>query len=235
MPLCTRAVVRLELLLIAGLLLTISACFPQQPQPQPLPADNVVQMGTTGTPTLVKGSHLAADLEKVSAYGAARRDKDHGEMARLFLTHRAELFKLADPQGDLKFMGAQGDGLNHHHAKFLQVVAGIPVWQKTLSVHFDPQDRLYRVDGDYLPTPLVVDVQPALSDADVRAKTLQGIAGTGGSWKVEASELVIYAADANAPRLAYRLTVVKGFTGREDRIVSADTGQLLKRLSRITN
>jgi hypothetical protein len=226
-----RAILRPELLIAAGLLLVISACLPHQPQP--LAADSVIEMGTAGTPRLVKGSDLAADLESSDAYGAARRGDDFGEMARLFLAHRAELFKLADPREDLRLLEVQRDGLNHHHAKFQQAVAGIPVWLKTLSVHFDPQDRLYRVEGDYLPTPLDVDTRPALSETAVRTKALQGIAGSGGGWKVEASELVIYAAATDAPRLAYRLTVVKGFTGREDRIVAADTGQLLKRLSRV--
>jgi hypothetical protein len=113
------------------------------------------------------------------------------------------------------------------------VVDGIPVWQKTLSVHFDPEDHIYRADGDYLPTPLTVDTQPTLSDAEARAKAnVSGIAGTGGDWKVQASELIVYAS-AKGPRLAYRITVAKGLTGREDRIVDAGTGQILKRLTRI--
>jgi Zn-dependent metalloprotease len=228
---CMRAALRLELLIVTGVLLTISACHPQKPQA--LPADAVVQMGPEGTPRLVKGADLTADLESAAAYAAARKGDDFAEMARLFLAHRSDLFKLADPKADLRLIAVQADGLGHHHAKFQQVVAGIPVWHKTISVHFDPADRLYRVDGDYLSTPLAVDTQPALNSAQAQAKALQGIAGSGGGWKVEASELVIYAAAGATPRLAYRLTVAKGLTGREDRIVAADNGQLLKRLSRI--
>jgi Zn-dependent metalloprotease len=231
MPLCTRTALRLELLIVAGLLLTFSACFPQKPQA--LPADTVIQIGPAGTPRMIKGSHLAADLESSAAYSAALRGEDFGEMARLFLAHRSDLFKLADPKTDLRLMDVQPDSLGHHHAKFQQVVDNIPVWQKTLSVHFDPQDRLYRVDGDYLPTPLEVDTQPILSEVQARAKALSGIAGTGGSWKVESAELIVYAGAGNAPRLAYRFTVAKGLANREDRIVAADTGQMLKRLSRI--
>lgn len=233
MPLCIRALLRPELLAIAGLLLVISACFPQHPQP--LAADTVIQLGPAGTPRLVKGGHLAADLEVEAAYGTARRSGDYGEMARIFLARRADLFKLADPKADLRLSDAAVDGLGHHHAKFQQVVDGIPVWNKTLSVHFGPDDKLYRIDGDYLPTPLDVETRPVLDEAAVRTKALQGIAGTGGGWTVESSELVVYAAEAAAPRLAYRLTVAKGFTGREDRIIAADTGQMLKRISRINN
>jgi len=231
MPLCTRAVVRPELLVITGLLLFVSACFPQRPQP--LAADSMVRMGPAGTPKLVKGSHLAADLEGTSTYTAARHNGDHGEMARLFLAHRADLFKLGDLQGDLRLLDAKCDGLGHHHVKFQQEVNGVPVWHKTLSVHFDPRDRLYRVDGDYLPTPLSVDTRPGMSEAAVRAKALQGIAGAGAGWKVEAIELVIFATEATAPRLAYRLTVAKGLASREDRFFAADTGKLLKSVTRI--
>jgi Zn-dependent metalloprotease len=231
MPLCTHPALKLELMVVAGLLLVISACFPQQPQS--LPADAMVEMGPAGTPKLVKGTDLAADLESSDAYGVARQGDDYGEMARLFLAHRADLFKLADLENDLQLLAATPDSLGHQHAKFQQVVKGIPIWQKTLSVHFDPQARIYRVDGDYLPTPVEVDTHPALGDAEARAKALEGIAGSGSSWKVEASELIVYAAAGDAPRLAYRFTVAKGLTGREDRIVAADTGLLLKRLSRI--
>lgn len=231
MPCCSRVQLRLALMVAAGLLLVVSACFPQKRQS--LPADTVIQIGPAGTPRMVKGGHLAADLEGTAAYASARQKGDYGEMALLFISQRADLFKLAAPRQDLLLLGAQADGLGHHHAKLQQVVDGIPVWQRTLSVHFDPQDRLYRVDGDYLPTPLAVDTQPALSDVDARAKAIvAGIAGTGGDWKVQASELIVFA-DAQVPRLAYRITVAKGLTGREDRIVAADTGQLLKRLTRI--
>ena len=231
MPRCSRAPLKLELMVITGLLLVVSACFPQKLQS--LPADTVIQMGPAGTPRMVKGSDLAADLEGRAAYGAARQKGDYGEMALIFLSQRADLFKLTAPRQDLLLLGAQADGLGHHHAKFQQVVDGIPVWQKTISVHFDPEDRLYRVDGDYLPTPLTVDTQPALSDTEARAKAIvAGIADTGGDWKVQASELIVYAG-ATGPRLAYRITVAKGLTGRQDRIVAADTGQILKRLTRI--
>lgn len=234
-----RTFLRPSNLIILGLLMSFSACTSQSSSittsPQPMPADTVIEMGAAGTPRLVRATDLATDLEEVAAYKDARQKGDYGEMARFFLAHRADLFKLDNPKGDLRLLDAAQDGLGHHHAKFQQVVDGIPVWLKTLSVHFGPQDRLYRVDGDYLPTPMEVDTQPVLNEAGVRTKALQGIAGSGAGWKVEASELVIYAAEAAAPRLAYRLTVAKGFTGREDRIVAADTGQVLKRISRINN
>jgi Zn-dependent metalloprotease len=235
MPLCTRAAFRSELLVVAGLLLlpVISACVLQKSQPLPADADTVIQMGPGGTPRLVQGEHLAADLEGSAAYEDARRNRDYGEMARRFLAQRADLFKLADPKADLRLIAALPDGLGHHHAKFQQVVGTIPVWKKTLSVHFDSQDRLYRVDGDYLPTPIAVDTRPTLSMAQAQAEVLGGLAGTGTGWKVEAGEMIIYVTQAAAPRLAYRFTLGKGLSGREDRIVAADNGQLLKRLSRI--
>jgi Zn-dependent metalloprotease len=230
MRFCFRAPLWLELVVAAGLLLIVSACFPQKRQS--LPADTVIQIGPAGTPRLVKGGHLAAELESTAAYTSARQKGDYGEMALIFLLRQTDLFKLATPRQDLLLLASQADGLGHHHAKFQQVVEGIPVWHKTLSVHFDPNDRLYRVDGDYLPTPLAVDTRPILSDAEARAKAVAGIAGSGDAWKVQASELIVYA-DTKASRLAYRITVAKGLTGREDRILSADTGRLLKRLTRI--
>jgi Zn-dependent metalloprotease len=218
-------------MVVAGLLLIVSACLPQKHRS--LPADTVIQIGPAGTPRMVKGGHLAADLEGTAAYASARQKGDFGDMALLFLSLRSDLFKLDAPRQDLRLLGAKADGLGHHHAKFQQIVDGVPIWKKTLSVHFDADDQLYRVDGDYLPTPLAVDAQPALSDAEARTKAIRpGIAGTGGDWKIQASELIVYAG-AEVPRLAYRITVARGLTGREDRIVDADTGQLLKRLTRI--
>ena len=233
MPCVPPAPLRSALLVVAGLLMAISACHPQQAQP--LPADIMVEMGAGGTPKRVQAAHLAADMEALGAYKSARQNENYGEMAYLFLAHRADLFKLADPRSDLELIDALGDGLGHHHAKFQQVVDGVPVWRKTLSVHFDPEDRLYRVDGDYRATPLGVETRPALSEADVRAKALEGIVGSGSGWKVAGSELIVYAPEAVAPRLAYRITVAKGLSGREDRIMDAATGQLLKRVTRIHN
>jgi Zn-dependent metalloprotease len=230
MSLRTPAALRPALLAVASLLLVISACFPQKPQP--LPADTVIQIGPAGTPRMIKGVHLAADLERTAAYAAARQKEDYGEMALLFISRRTDLFKLAAPRRDLLLLGAQADNLGYHHAKFQQVVDAIPVWRKILSVHFDPNDHVYRVDGDYLPTPLAVDTRPALSDADARAKAIAEIAGSGGDWQVQGSELIVFA-DTQKPRLAYRITVAKGVTEREDRIVDANTGRLLKRLTRI--
>ena len=92
-----------------------------------------------------------------------------------------------------------------------------------LGVKYDPNILQQEFSRDQLSELNLVDIGAEDSI------TVGEASKASGSQALEA----IYAAVGAAPRLAYRLTVAKGLTGREDRIVAADNGQLLKRLSRI--
>lgn len=188
-----------------------------------------------GTPSLVKGEDLAAALGAVPEFETALKNKDHARMACLFLEYYKTFFKLADPRQNLKIESTQTDTLGSTHVRFQQMVHQLPVWEKTIRIHFNDRNALYLTQGDYLPAAALENVETTarLTSSDARSIALASASGSPGKWRVHSDPAMVYVTESQEPRLAYALTLAKGLAERYQYIIDALDGRILAKTSLI--
>ncbi|NUN97240.1 MAG: pre-peptidase C-terminal domain-containing protein [Candidatus Omnitrophica bacterium] len=175
----------------------------------------------TGLPHTV--AYLKAEVE-----GKSLEDK-----ARNFLLENSALFLKGKDAGDLSLEGVRRDSFGSSHVDFSQKYDGLRVYGAGLSVHFDPEERVSMVNGDYLP-----DLHPAngspnevLFAEEALRKALRPFGRLGSAYKaIEEPELCLYsrspAKDSNL--LAYRFSLLAGGV-ESHRLLFADaiSGEIL--------
>jgi Zn-dependent metalloprotease len=62
-----------------------------------------------------------------------------------------DLFKLRDPDSELKYLEQSVDGRGDRHEIFQQMADGVPVWGGRINVHFDRSGTLYALNARYAP------------------------------------------------------------------------------------
>jgi len=178
----------------------------------------------TGKPTLAKG----ADVVKVTLS---------------VLAENKALFKMRDPALELGVSRSEVDELGMTHARFQQMVHGVPVANAELMVHYDKAGRLTSIDANYVADLETVDVNPAFSAAEaltmVKADILSRSPVADESTLETTEEmLVVYAGNQNlrAPRLAYQYKI-RALAAEEPAIwvviVDAKTGDILHRYNNL--
>lgn len=137
--------------------------------------------------------------------------------AGLLRAHRA-LFRMHDPDRELAPTRTERDALGMAHARFQQVVHGVPVDGAEVLVHYDAEGHLASIDASYVPDLDHVDVDPVLTVAEAMA-----VAGGDGE-----TSLVV----TPEGRLVYRVEV-RDLEARTPAIwrvtVDAKTGKELER------
>ena len=149
-----------------------------------------------------------------------------------FMTTYHEDFLIESPVDEFSVFSREKDNLGYTHVKLDQKYKNIPVWNGRVIMHFDSDNKLYLVQGDYFPTPSEVDIHSGM-DKDMllreAAKQNPPIAKTS-----YAAHKIIFFKDDKEPRLAYELTPVNSKTlGAEIYVVDAQTGEMLNRLPTI--
>lgn len=76
-----------------------------------------------------------------------------------FISDNRSLFRLQNPDVELKPSETIVDNEGKKHIRFSQFYEGVPVWGKELIVHFDAENQIYLINGRYVPTPLGIDVK----------------------------------------------------------------------------
>ncbi len=129
------------------------------------------------------------------------------------LDRNRALFRMHDPAAELRSTRAEIDDLGMTHARFQQVVHGVPVAGAELMAHYDGAGRLTSLDASYVPDLDGLDVHPTLSAAEALAAGKAYVAARDGvdAAVLAASDarLVVYAANEHIanPRLAYQYQV----------------------------
>jgi len=200
-----------------------------------IPPHSILEYSTYGTPSHIKGENLAGRLASQSAYQAAIGERKHEKMTFLWLEHYRQFLKLDDPRRQLRIESAKTDQLGSTHIKMLQVAGAVPVWQKSITLHFNRNNALYLFQGDYMPGSALANVDPsrAMPAAQASAKALAAVTGDKSGWQVEGTSLVIYAGGKKPPRTAYVVILNKGLMARDQYIVDAVNGVILDKSSRV--
>jgi bacillolysin len=151
----------------------------------------------------------------------------------LWFERYRHFLKLSDPRSQLRIESVQTDRLGSTHVKLGQVVDAVPVWNRTVAVHYNQDHALYLFQGDYVPssTLLNVDTSRAMPVSEAAAVALAAVSEDASQWKVEDSFLVIHTAESRSPRPAHVLILSKGLMERYRYIVDALNGDILDKSS----
>ncbi len=175
-----------------------------------------------GTPTFVRFPRPAE-----ASVQAASQMADSEAIARLFLRAQRDLFRLKEPDQEMRLVRSDRDRSGREHLHFQQLWQGIPLWGKQLIVHLDGRKRVYLVNGRYAPSPEGVDMEPRLTAEEALA-VVRGELGSG-SLKPLDNILILYG-EGRAMRLAYKVDVRVGLEQRWRYFIDARSGDRLHRV-----
>ena len=182
-------------------------------------------------------------LEGVRGKGAITLSKgaDVAKATVSFLEQYKALYKMHDPATELRLSKSEVDELSMTHARFQQMVRGVPVVGAELLAHYDAAGRITSIDANYVADLDGIDVQPTIdakaSEAAVKAEIAAHTKNVDESM-LTASEpkLVVFALGDGPARLAYEHKVRAVF-GDEPAIwvttVDAKTGEIVDRYNNL--
>jgi Zn-dependent metalloprotease len=199
------------------------------------PPHTKIDYRSNGTPSLVKGENLSVSLGEIPDFQSALKNNDYEQMTYLFLDYYKTFFKLAAPLNNLNVESIQSDALGSTHVRLQQMLNQIPVWEKTIRIHFNDRNALYMFQGDYLPSAVLENVETTaeLTSSDASKIALESVSGAPGQWRVQNGSTMVYVAESQEPRLAYGLTLAKGLAQRYQYIIDAVDGRILEKTSLI--
>ncbi len=146
--------------------------------------------------------------------------------ATILRSWRKELL-IRDPDSELKLVSLDRDRLGYSHLRFAQNYRGIPVWKAALSIHFNPQQQPYLLNGAYYPTPEIGIEGGMDEDAALRSAATLDRAVTRPDYT---ARRIVFFQEERRPLLAWELeprgrAALRGATY----IIDALTGGLLLR------
>ncbi len=196
-----------------------------------LPEDITIHYGDSGIPTYIKGENLSSHLDKYPFFQTLKKEGRYVEIAYHFLQSWRELFRIEDPCQEFKKSKATIDNLQFKHVKFQQVFAGIPLWAREISVHLNRTNQVYLFQGHYEPTLKNIVTTAGISGLRAAELAAEALPYGAGKWHVEEKKKYIFMVDRRTPRLAYRITLVRGLADREYYFVDAGDGRILHKIS----
>ena len=181
----------------------------------------------------MKAPNLSEHLEHDPDFAQLQARKQFGDLARAFIYAYRVDFRLIQPANELQVQSVETDALGLTHVRLQQTFHGIPVWAAELVVHLNADTQVYLVQGRYIPTPHNLSTDPELTEqaALQRAADHLGQPLTG-CLKCQA-DLVIFAAESKAPRLAYHVLALLNLAQGWEVMIDARTGEVLQQLSTI--
>lgn len=204
----------------------------QSATPLRLPEDAQLQRDSSNQSVIfLKAADLSSYLNQDPTFTALRAQRRYADLAVYFLsTYRAE-FRLRDPKAEMLVADTSTDDLGYKHVRLRQVYAGLPVWGAELIVHFDREDRIYLVNGHYLPTPDGLSTHPGLSETQALRLAGESV-GQAHCDDCRAELMVFGVRDAKAI-LAYSVLVKLDLMNQWRVFVEAQSGQILDRFSTV--
>ena len=159
-------------------------------------------------------------------------DKTVKENSLRFLHRYRKDFLLENPLQELSIASNKKDNLGFTRIKLNQNYRGIPVWKGIISMHFNRQNTLQLVHGQYFPTPSSIDI-----NAGMTAKMLFQKANQINPEITEqqySAQKIIFFKNNTTSRLAYELQPSRQANLASNiLILDAITGDVLNRISTI--
>jgi Zn-dependent metalloprotease len=196
-----------------------------------MPEDVVIRYAENGTPSHIKGKNLSSHLDDDPQFRMLKKEGLYGEIAYQFLQSLHKSLKIDDPRREFEITEVDIDDLAYKHIKLQQVLNGIAIWGRSVSIHLNQSNQVYFLQGHYEPTVTNVDTTPNLSVQEAAQRAISEAPGGEGAWRAEEKRLFIFMVATQNPRLVYRVTLMRGLTRREYYFVDARDGKILHRLS----
>ena len=166
-----------------------------------------------GTPRSIRGKGIGSKSLSGSNSLVAQSvfQGTYSQRSLAVMDNLAPLYRLKSAKQEFRSkQNEESDHLGYRHQRLDQVHQGIPVVGGDVSVHFDPQNNPYQVNGKYIPD-LTLSVTPSISaNQAVDAAKSDFIANKGAAADaialVSGPDLVVYALGDN-PVLAYQIVI----------------------------
>jgi Zn-dependent metalloprotease len=177
----------------------------------------------------LKGENLSENLEQNAGFRELQMSGQFDAIALSFLAFYASAFRLDDPQNELVVRSTKSDDLGFTHVKFEQYFRDLSVPGAELIIHLDRANRVYLVNGSYIPTPRSVNMTPAFGQKRARQIAAAQIDARSACSECPC-DLVIFAQRGHPPRLAYRVFLALRLTEGWELMLDAQSGALLRKL-----
>ena len=205
-----------------------------QPAAQPLPARAEIRRDPRlGTITFLKAPNLSERLEHDPDFAQLQAGKQFGDLARAFIHAYRVDFRLTQPANEFRVQSVETDTLGLTHVRLQQTFHGIPVWAAELVVHLNAATQVYLVQGRYIPTPHNLSTDPEVTEQTALQRAADHLGHPLTKCLKCQADLVIFAAEGKAPRLAYRALALLNLAEGWEVMVDAQTGEVLQKLSTI--
>jgi Zn-dependent metalloprotease len=196
----------------------------------PYPADAEVRRDSAwDTIRSLKGENLSAELEKDAGFRELQTTGQFDAIALSFLAFYAPAFRLDEPEDELAVRSIESDDLGFTHVKFEQHFRDVSVPGAELIVHLDRANRVYLVNGSYIPTPRSVNTTPTFGQERARQIAAEQIDARSACSECPC-DLVILARKGHPPRLAYRVHLAPSLTEGWELMLDAESEALLRKL-----
>lgn len=191
-----------------------------------------LKLESSGIVSLVQGMNLSRDLESHQSYQQLAANESFAEMAVEFIHFFKVPFQLKDPKNELRVTRVNGDDLGFHQVRLAQNYESIPVLNSELIVHFDKNDHVYLVQGQYIQSPNALDLKPRMTAEEVNQVVIDH--GYAAAEITDPSPLILPLSDGQ-PKLVYQLSSNASLTDRSILLVDANNGEVIRKLPTIYN
>lgn len=179
----------------------------------------------------MKAPNLSEHLEHDPDFVQLQASRQFGDLGRAFIhTYRAD-FLLSQPANEFRVQSVETDTLGLTHVRLQQTFHGIPVWAAELVVHLNADTQVYLVQGRYIPTPHNLSTDPGLTEQAALQRAADHLGRPLTRCLKCQADLVIFAAEGKAPRLAYRVLALLNLAEGWEVMIDARTGEVLQQLS----
>jgi len=173
----------------------------------------------TGVPEfLVRG-------EQPLARASQHNDENRTRTALEYVAREKSLFRLRDPENELRLARDFSDGTGRQHYVFQQHVDGVPVRGAELRAHFDAGDALYAITNHSLPSIENVTVEPAITPDDALRVAREQFRETALEQEAPLLELRVI---EGRHRLVYTVATLVNVVNRWQSIIDARNGEVLR-------
>jgi len=192
-----------------------------------------------GTPRSIRGKGIGSKSLSGSNSLAAQSvfQGTYSQRSFAVMDNLAPLYRLKSAKQEFRSKkNEESDYLGYRHQRLEQVHQGIPVLGGDVSVHFDPQNSPYQVNGKYIPD-LTLSVTPSISaNQAVDAAKADFIANKGAAADaialVSGPDLVVYALGDN-PVLAYQIVIRTRSDNTWKYWIDAQSGAVVRSVSTV--
>ena len=187
---------------------------------------------SSGVVSLLQGANLSQTVERYPHYQRLVENQSFGEMAIAFVQYFKIPFQLEEPKSELNVSRIQEDDLGFHQVRLAQNHKSVHVLNSEIIVHFDRDDHVYLVQGQYIRTPSKMDLKPKMTlNAVIKVITDHGdLAPLSAN-----ADPAILPLNNGPPKLVYQLKSQASLTKQYILLIDANNGTVIRKLPTIYN